>query len=75
MLLAWCPVSSQSVGDSVMMEGLQNKSIIWFLALGGVLCDYIAMLSDTLSFSFTFLLSFILQLYDFSRVHSQGQEQ
>lgn len=59
MLLAWCPVSSQSVGDSVMMEGLQSKPVIWFLALGGVLCDYIAMLSDTLSFSFTFSLSFI----------------
>lgn len=41
MLLAWCPVSSQSVGDSVMMEGLQSKPIIWFLALGGVAGDYI----------------------------------
>ena len=38
MLLAWCPVSPQSVGDSIMMEGQQNKPIIWFLALGGVLC-------------------------------------
>ena len=58
MLLAWCPVSPQEAGDSIMMEGQQNKPIIWFLVLGGVLCDYIAMLSDTLSFpllSFCFL--------------------